>query len=564
MNLTAFTASLRRHGALALAALSFGSGLTMLSVSPASAAAVIHVTTTVDDYEENGNCTLREAIGAHNFQKAVDACEAGNGPSTIEVPAGIYNLTVGEFSEPRIQYGNLNIFKDRPALIINGAGMGQTVIDAGSKYAIFEVASSLTVSNMTLKNAAVSGAINVTREAVGVDHVAFENNEPNAINGSSGLQIGIVGSRFSGTKGVAIWARGPFDMYNSTVYGNGAPDVTGPGLVAENSVANIVNSTFTNNTGSPVSAIWAKTNTQMSIDSSTIAQNIETSGQLFAVSSANGSTVTIRRSILDAPCEGTNFVDGGHNVSAVASSCVTAAKSKIVGSLGLAGLADNGGATPTMALQAGSPALGAVPVGCSADDQRGQARPAVCDAGAYEADPSVPETTTTTPTTTTSTTTTIVIGPGIEPNQEPEGEPGKGPEGNGGNGGNGQKDPANAPQPTAPSASIPPATIPPATYEIPSSTPASSDGSTPTALPASAPATVPVAESGELASGKSVLVLGEALVNPNIPEGAPAVASPVDLAYTGGSNSTPMTAVAVGLMALGVVIVAASRRRSAR
>lgn len=50
-------------------------------------------------------------------------------------------------------------------------------------------------------------------------------------------------------------------------------------------------------------------------------------------------------------------------------------------------LADNGGATQTMALLAGSPAINAgTNIGCPADDQRGVARPqnGICDIGAYE------------------------------------------------------------------------------------------------------------------------------------------------------------------------------------
>jgi hypothetical protein len=55
-------------------------------------------------------------------------------------------------------------------------------------------------------------------------------------------------------------------------------------------------------------------------------------------------------------------------------------------------LASHGGVTPTFALQAGSPAIDAVPAtgaGCDATDQRGVTRPQgpACDAGAYEVAP---------------------------------------------------------------------------------------------------------------------------------------------------------------------------------
>jgi hypothetical protein len=58
----------------------------------------------------------------------------------------------------------------------------------------------------------------------------------------------------------------------------------------------------------------------------------------------------------------------------------------------LAPMADNGGPTPTMRLQPGSPAIDQVPTsgaGCPQTDQRGVARPggAACDIGSYELAP---------------------------------------------------------------------------------------------------------------------------------------------------------------------------------
>ena len=59
-------------------------------------AATIAVTTTVDELNTDGDCSLREAVRAANTNLAVDACPAGqNGQTdTITVPAGTYTLTV--------------------------------------------------------------------------------------------------------------------------------------------------------------------------------------------------------------------------------------------------------------------------------------------------------------------------------------------------------------------------------------------------------------------------------------------------------------------------------------
>ncbi len=80
--------------------------------------------------------------------------------------------------------------------------------------------------------------------------------------------------------------------------------------------------------------------------------------------------------------EGT-VISGGGNVSTDAS-CGTSTV-VLLASLALGALADNGGPTQTIALGAGSTAIGAGS-GCIATDQRGVSRPTTgpCDAGAYQ------------------------------------------------------------------------------------------------------------------------------------------------------------------------------------
>jgi hypothetical protein len=61
------------------------------------------------------------------------------------------------------------------------------------------------------------------------------------------------------------------------------------------------------------------------------------------------------------------------------------ATQKTVAEINLGPLADNGGATPTMALLTGSAAIDAGDDAvCPATDQRGMARDAQCDVGAFE------------------------------------------------------------------------------------------------------------------------------------------------------------------------------------
>ncbi len=88
------------------------------------------------------------------------------------------------------------------------------------------------------------------------------------------------------------------------------------------------------------------------------------------------------------------FTDGGHNIDSTHSCIATAVNGDKSDTSPLLGaLADNGGPTATMALGAGSPAIGGAPA-CTDDggfaltsDQRGLPRSSPCDIGAFEGQP---------------------------------------------------------------------------------------------------------------------------------------------------------------------------------
>ena len=58
-----------------------------------AAAATITVDTTADS--GSGNCTLTDAVAAANGDNAVDACVAGSGADTIELPGLTGTITLG-------------------------------------------------------------------------------------------------------------------------------------------------------------------------------------------------------------------------------------------------------------------------------------------------------------------------------------------------------------------------------------------------------------------------------------------------------------------------------------
>lgn len=54
---------------------------------------VITVTTTTDEYNNDGDCSLREAIQAADTDSATDNCPAGNSGDTIDLPPGNYVIS---------------------------------------------------------------------------------------------------------------------------------------------------------------------------------------------------------------------------------------------------------------------------------------------------------------------------------------------------------------------------------------------------------------------------------------------------------------------------------------
>ena len=76
----------------------------LCAVSGAVAGTTIAVTTTADELNADGDCSLREAVAAANYDIAVDACPAGNGGDVIDIPAGTYTVET-RYAETRQRVG---------------------------------------------------------------------------------------------------------------------------------------------------------------------------------------------------------------------------------------------------------------------------------------------------------------------------------------------------------------------------------------------------------------------------------------------------------------------------
>jgi beta-glucanase (GH16 family) len=187
-------------------------------------------------------------------------------------------------------------------------------------------------------------------------------------------------------------------VVRSTISGNVSGDVAG-GFRTLGDLT-VVNSTVSGN----VSTAWHGggmflTDGNVSILNSTIVNNSApggTAGGLMVATFGAPVTVTLQNTVVANNGSYNCQVEGDPAVAVLASlgnnvftdsSCGSEASDQIVdpADLGLDTLADNGGPTLTHALLAGSPAIDAAnPAMCPATDQRGVARDAACDVGAFE------------------------------------------------------------------------------------------------------------------------------------------------------------------------------------
>jgi CSLREA domain-containing protein len=373
------------------AALLLAAALLVAPVPSAAQSDTIVVTTTSDISGScpGSQCSLRAAIGAINTTNA----------STVRIPAGTYTLTEGELG-----------IVGRATII--GAGADSTILDGSGKQRIFVV------------DTMAGGAGSVVR----IQGVTMRNGHASG-NGGAVLQdrrgtLTITESVLSGNSaalGGAVYSTGSLVLLRSTATGNSAT-AGGGGAVhtmgAQSASAQLraTNATFSGNSSTlRGSAIYTGSNSTAYLANVTVSENSDSA----AVASA-GTGVYLANSILmnaggpvcsitlfgdDASWGSGLFVSQGHNLlgditctfALPRTRDATADTTNIVNASGRLGpLGRNGGPTPTVPLQAGSPAIDAGdPNTCASTttyavagvDQRGIPRPqgARCDIGAFEA-----------------------------------------------------------------------------------------------------------------------------------------------------------------------------------
>ncbi len=390
---------------------------------PVAHAATITVTTAADELNNDGDCSLREAIQAANTDTAVDACPAGSGDDIITLPAGTYTLTLSGVGEDGNTTGDLDITDN---LTINGAGAASTVIDGGGIDRVLHILGiSVTINGVTITNGYSSGGGGGIYNHAGtltLNRSVVSGNSAGDAGGGGGIYnnqgtVTLNSTTVSGNTadyGGGIYSYryytsiGVLTLNYSTVSGNWASK--GGGISNNKGTVTLNNSTISSNTanvdgGGGIYTLYGT----VTLNHADITFNDTDLGNGGGINNA-ASTVTIQNTIIagnydtggEAPdCSGT-LTSQDYNLIQDITGCTVAGTTthNITGQAALlVTLADNGGPTFTHALQSTSPAIDQIPNGsnsCAAGssiDQRGAVRAdgagrggSGCDMGPYEFD----------------------------------------------------------------------------------------------------------------------------------------------------------------------------------
>ena len=396
-------------------------------------AATITVNSVADPNPGTTLCVLRDAITAANSKAAVNGCGAGSGTDTINfsvsgtidlgstLPAIVNTLTILGPSAAASAVTISGAGQYRVLLVNPSAGLNLSNLtitqgngDDSDGGGLFNNGGTVVVSNSTFadNSAAFAGAIVNNSGTLMVANSTFSGNDAVGITVCNPICNTGLGS------GGAIENSGTLDVSNSTFVNNGSGDGFGGAIASNSGPLTVSNSTFTGNNGGFGGAIFLDSGT-LAVSNGTFTSNSAVrGGVIYNFAGSAGLNGTILAASSGGNCQGT-ISDGGYNLSDDASCDFSATGSQnnvpdtsSVPGTGLnldpAGLQSNGGPTQTIALEAGSAAIDAIPVadctyqnvnpctnpptnsssGPLVCDQRGEPRPgsgaSACAIGAFE------------------------------------------------------------------------------------------------------------------------------------------------------------------------------------
>lgn len=365
--------------------------------------AVIVVNTFQDELNQDGDCSLREALLSANANTGVDGCEPGTGADTIMLPAGVFNLSLSGADD--LGYtGDLDILE---ALTMTGAGPNETWIDgqqASDRVIHIATTEAVRIGRLGIRNGQVvgggllggAGILNESGSLVLWDAVIQDNFTSQVGGGLDNagtatlLDVYITGNHASA--GGGVFNGGSLLIRNSTFNANSANHTGG-------ALDNALNATLENVT------ISANTTP---ITNTASGGGIFTDGPLYLLNATitenssgihNQDVVRFKNTMIvnssgGDNCTGTGtYISEGYNLDS-GSSCKFNSNGDLQNTDPLLGpLTTNDGPTFTHALLPGSLAIdGGDNLDCPSADQRGAYRPADgdgdsvqrCDIGAFE------------------------------------------------------------------------------------------------------------------------------------------------------------------------------------
>ena len=414
--------------------------------------------------------------GAGSLRQAINDVPAG-GHITFAV-SGTITLTTAELAIAK-------------SLNIDGPGAAVVSISGNNARRIFNVASGNTVfiSGLTLLNGRapsdfpLGGAI-LSVGDLSLSGMVIRNNTADSGGGgvaivggnetidNSTISFNNTGGNFGGAPGGGLYVAGPpsvvVTVTNSTFFGN--QGFQGGAVAPFAGTTNLNSVTISGNTANFSNCGGIRFGATVNLNNSIVAGNTDQGGQSDL--STFGGSISGDYNLIQNP-QGIGFASGGsNNITGL---------DPLLGALG-----DNGGQTPTMALQTLSPAIDAAnPLSFPATDQRGVSRPqgSAPDIGAFEVE-SAPTPTptpepTATPTPTPEPTATPTPTPEPTPTPTPTPEP--------------TPTPTPTPEPTATPTPTPESTPTPTPTPEPTATPTPTPEPTPTPTPTPEPTPTPTA-----------------------------------------------------------------------
>ena len=288
-----------------------------------------------------GQLSLAQAVNLANALPTADTITFS--PAAFATSSTI-TLTGGQLS-----------LTDTATTTITGPGANLLTVSGTGASRVFDVSGSAALSGLT-----ISGG------KAGAGGGLYD-------DGGTTTLTGCTVSGNTATTGGGIASHGTLTLYGVTVSDNTA--TTGGGVASTGGTLSLVNATVSGNTARGQGGGLYVKNDVATLTSATISANAAVTGGGL-INSGSTATLTLKNTIVAGQSSGGDvtglYVDHGNNVVGV--------------DPGLTALGDYGGPTMTMAPLPGSPAIGrgAAGAGVPTTDQRGFARGASVDVGAFQ------------------------------------------------------------------------------------------------------------------------------------------------------------------------------------